>query len=179
MADTCECSITDMSLGDSLMADTFECPITDMSLGDSLIANTCDSFITDMSLGGSLVKDTCDSIFETYIMETVMMLQTNVIYTKHFQVRQLTYTYTCPATVLHTCLVTDTCHGDSLVIHIVGARSAEVDDAAAWSLLTASLPNIKRYFSNMIFLFLTLELFQLDLGDDRTRADWRRPTRCV
>ena len=61
------------------------------------------------------------------------------------QVRQLTYTYTCPATVLHACHVSGLAdsHSGSLVIHVVGARTAEVEEAAAWSLITAHIPNIK------------------------------------
>lgn len=32
---------------------------------------------------------------------------------------------------------------ESLVIHVVGARTAEVDDAPAWSLIPAHMPNIQ------------------------------------
>ena len=60
------------------------------------------------------------------------------------QVRQLTYTYTCPATVLHACHVAQLTSASGLVIHVVGARTAEVDDAAAWSIIPATIPNIKK-----------------------------------
>jgi len=62
-------------------------------------------------------------------------------------VRQLTYTYTCPATVLHALHVSGLaqCTGKtSLVIHVVGARTAEVEQAACWSLLPARLPHLTR-----------------------------------
>ena len=74
-----------------------------------------------------------------------------------FQVRQLTYTFTCPATVLHACHVSRLTNKESLVIHIVGARTAEVDDAPAWSLITSYLPTLKS---------LTLVMIGPELGGD-------------
>ena len=62
------------------------------------------------------------------------------------QVRKLTYTYTCPATVLHACHVSGLASSlvTSLVIHVVGARTAEVEEAAAWTLISANLPHVKK-----------------------------------
>ena len=78
-------------------------------------------------------------------------------------VRQLTYTYTCPATVLHALHVSGLaqCTGKTSlvrqevvthvyddgcrqVIHVVGARTAEVEQAACWSLVPARLPHLTR-----------------------------------
>ena len=79
--------------------------------------------------------------------------------------RQLTYTYTCPATVLHALHVSGLaqCTGKTSlvrhevthvydnvcrqVIHVVGARTAEVEQAACWSLLPARLPHLTRSLS--------------------------------
>ena len=63
------------------------------------------------------------------------------------QVRQLTYQYTCPASVLHAASLAGLPGGpvssvSSLVIHLVGARSVEVEQAPAWTLLPARLPNL-------------------------------------
>ena len=71
--------------------------------------------------------------------------------------RQLTYAYTCPATVLHACHVSKIANKENLVIHIVGARTAEVEDAPAWSLITAYLPTVKS---------LTLVMVGPELGGD-------------
>ena len=62
------------------------------------------------------------------------------------QVRKLTYTYTCPATVLHACHVSGLGSSlvTSLVIHVVGARTAEVEEAASWTLISANLPHLKK-----------------------------------
>ena len=54
------------------------------------------------------------------------------------QVRQLTYQYTCPASVLHAASLAGLPGGpvssvSSLVIHLVGARSVEVEQAPAWT----------------------------------------------
>ena len=68
------------------------------------------------------------------------------IQTIKIQVRKLTYTYTCPATVLHACHVSGLGSSlvTSLVIHVVGARTAEVEEAASWTLIAANLPHLKK-----------------------------------
>ena len=62
------------------------------------------------------------------------------------QIRQLTFQYTCPATVLHAAslAVRNLSSLSSLVVHLVGARNVEVEQAGAWSLLAARLPHITR-----------------------------------
>ena len=72
------------------------------------------------------------------------------------QIRQLTFQYSCPATVLHAAslAVRDL---SSLVIHLVGARNVEVEQAGAWSLLPARLPQLTS---------LTLVMVGPELGGD-------------
>ena len=67
---------------------------------------------------------------------------------KASELRRLTFHYTCPATVLYAASVTGTRTGSlaeatSLVIHLVGARQAEIEQAPAWTLLPARLPKLK------------------------------------
>ena len=77
------------------------------------------------------------------------------------QIRQLTFQYTCPATILHaaTMAVKDLSSISSLVIHLVGARNVEVEQAGAWSLLAARLPQLTS---------LTLVMVGPELGGDNS-----------
>lgn len=72
---------------------------------------------------------------------------------KESQIRQLTYTYTCQATVLFACQVARV-KGPNLVIHIVGARDAEIDQAGAWTLIPAYLKSVK----NVTFVMVGPEI---------------------
>ena len=50
----------------------------------------------------------------------------------------------------------------SLVIHVVGARTAEVEEAAAWTLIAANLPHVKKFFvSEKYISFRGLKVRQL------------------
>ena len=67
---------------------------------------------------------------------------------KSSELRRLTFQYTCPATVLHAAFVAGTRSGNlveatSLVIHLVGARQVEIEQAPAWTLFSARLPKLK------------------------------------
>ena len=59
------------------------------------------------------------------------------------QVRQLSLVYTGPATLLRACRTAGLHTAPRLTIHLVGARRAEAEQAAAWSLLPARLPDLK------------------------------------
>ena len=59
------------------------------------------------------------------------------------EVRQLSLVYTGPATALRACHTAGLHTAPRLTLHLVGARRAEAEQAAAWSLLPARLPNLK------------------------------------
>jgi len=67
---------------------------------------------------------------------------------KASELRRLTFQYTCPATVFHAASVAGTRTGKladatSLVIHLVGARQVEIEQAPAWTLFSSRLPKLK------------------------------------
>lgn len=67
---------------------------------------------------------------------------------KESELRRLTFQYTCPATVFHAASVAGTRTGKladatSLVIHLVGARQVEIEQAPAWTLFSSRLQKLK------------------------------------
>jgi len=63
------------------------------------------------------------------------------------ELRQLSLTYTCPATALWGAELAgiDLAGRSSLTLHVVGARRAEVEQAGAWAgLLAARLPSLRK-----------------------------------
>ncbi|XP_023323946.1 putative protein MSS51 homolog, mitochondrial [Eurytemora carolleeae] len=65
------------------------------------------------------------------------------------QARKLSWELTCPATVLYSAERAGLSCGpvqdqEELIIHLVGARKAEVEMAKSWLLLPARLPNLRR-----------------------------------
>lgn len=73
-----------------------------------------------------------------------------------FVLRQLTYRYTCQLTALYAAEIAGLSGGrkvedcDSLVLHIVGAREAEVKDVTFWEIWGLRLPNLKNL--NVVFI---------------------------
>jgi len=63
------------------------------------------------------------------------------------ELRQLSLTYTCPATTLYGAELAglDLAGRSSITVHVVGARRAEVEQAGAWAgLLAARLPSLRK-----------------------------------
>jgi len=68
---------------------------------------------------------------------------------KRSEIRHLTFQYTCPATVFHAATLSGVgakaislADTESLVIHLVGARQVEIEQAPAWTLFPARLPKL-------------------------------------
>ena len=115
-----------------------------------ILCNIREAKIPQGSYLSTFSGDLPTSIQVFFEEEMKLTSDSQAIYCKASEMRQLSFEYTCQLTALFGAEKAGTLANkrsihetDNLVIHVVGAREAETKDVTRWEIFHSHLPNLK------------------------------------